>query len=41
MDLRYFGRGVDWIHLAEDGDQFWAFVNTVMNLQVDKMLVIS
>jgi hypothetical protein len=25
---------VDWIHLAEDGDQYWALVNTIMNLQV-------
>jgi hypothetical protein len=25
---------VDWIHLAQDRDQWWALVNTVMNLQV-------
>jgi hypothetical protein len=26
--------GVDWIHLAQDRDNWWAFVNIVMNLQV-------
>jgi hypothetical protein len=26
--------GVDWIDLAEDRDQWRAFVNTVMNLRV-------
>jgi hypothetical protein len=26
--------GVDWIHLAEDGDQWRALVNTVMNRRV-------
>jgi hypothetical protein len=26
--------GVDWIHLAQHKDQWWAHVNTVMNLQV-------
>jgi hypothetical protein len=26
--------GVDWIHLAEDRDQWWVLVNTIMNLQV-------
>jgi hypothetical protein len=26
--------GVDWIHLAQDRDQWQALVNTVMNLQV-------
>jgi hypothetical protein len=25
---------VDWIHLAQDKDQWWARVNTIMNLQV-------
>jgi uncharacterized protein YjcR len=24
----------DWIDLAQDGDKWWAVVNTVMNLQV-------
>jgi hypothetical protein len=26
--------GMDWIDLAQDRDQWWALVNTVMNLQV-------
>jgi hypothetical protein len=26
--------GVDWIHLAEDRDQWCALVNSVMNLEV-------
>jgi hypothetical protein len=35
MDLTEIGwEGVDWIHLAEDRDRWWAVVNTVMNLQV-------
>jgi hypothetical protein len=35
MDLRETGWGsVDWIHLAQDRDQWRALVNTVMNLRV-------
>jgi hypothetical protein len=35
MDLREIGwGGLDWIDLAEDGDQWRALVNTVMNLRV-------
>jgi hypothetical protein len=35
MDLREVGFGdVDWIHLAQDRDRWWALVNTVMNLRV-------
>jgi hypothetical protein len=35
MVLREVDReGVDWIHLAQDRDQWQALVNTVMNLQV-------
>jgi hypothetical protein len=35
MDLREIGLGsVEWIHLAQDRDQWWAVVNTVMNLWV-------
>jgi len=30
----YESKGVDWIHLAEDKDQWQALVNTVMNLMV-------
>jgi hypothetical protein len=26
--------GVDWMHLAQDRDLWWAPVNTVMNLRV-------
>jgi hypothetical protein len=26
--------GIDWIDLAQDGDQWRALVNTVMNLRV-------
>jgi hypothetical protein len=25
---------VDWIHMAQDADHCWAFVNTVMNSRV-------
>jgi hypothetical protein len=35
MDLRETRFGdVDWIHLAQDRDRWWALVNTVMNLWV-------
>jgi hypothetical protein len=35
MDLRETGRNhMDWIHLAQDGDQWRAVVNTVIKLQV-------
>jgi hypothetical protein len=35
MDLREIGwEGVDLFHLAQDRDQWWALVNTVMNLWV-------
>jgi hypothetical protein len=34
-NLREIGwKGVDWIHLAQDRDQWQALVNTVMNLRV-------
>jgi hypothetical protein len=39
MDFRMIGwNGVEWIDLAQDGDQWNALVNTVMNLRVSKML---
>jgi hypothetical protein len=35
MKLREIGwEDVDWIHLAQDMDQWHGLVNTVMNLQV-------
>jgi hypothetical protein len=35
MDFREIGIDrANWIQLAQDGVQWWAFVNTVMNLQV-------
>jgi hypothetical protein len=33
MNLREIGwESVDWIHLAQDRDQWWALMNMVMNL---------
>jgi hypothetical protein len=35
MDLREIEwSGMDWNNLAQDSDQWWAFVNTVTNLCV-------
>jgi hypothetical protein len=35
MDLRGIERGgMDWIHLAQDKEQWTALLNTVMNLGV-------
>jgi hypothetical protein len=35
MDIRGIGwEIVDWLHLAEDRDQWQALLNTVMNLRV-------
>jgi hypothetical protein len=35
MDLREVGwRGMDWIFLVQDRDNWWALVNVVMNLRV-------
>jgi hypothetical protein len=35
MDLREIGWGsVDWIQLAQDGDQWRGFMNAVINLRV-------
>jgi hypothetical protein len=37
LNLREIGgEDVDWIHLAQDRDQWWAGVNTVVNIQVPK-----
>jgi hypothetical protein len=39
IDLREIGwDGTDWIDLAQDRDQWWALVNTVVNLRFHKML---
>jgi hypothetical protein len=29
-----WSEGVGWIQLAQDGDQWWTVVNTVMNVRV-------
>jgi hypothetical protein len=35
IDLREIGwGGMDWSHLAQDKDRWWALVNMVMNLRV-------
>jgi ribosome biogenesis protein Nip4 len=42
MDLREIGFGdVEWIHLAQKKDRWWALVNTAMNLRFHKMRGIS
>jgi hypothetical protein len=42
MDLREIGwDGVDWIDVAEDRDQWAALVNTVLNLRVPCITVLS
>jgi hypothetical protein len=34
MDIKETGwEDVDWIHLAQDRDLWWALVNTVINLR--------
>jgi hypothetical protein len=34
MDREVGWGGMDWIDLAEDRDQWWALLNTVVNLRV-------
>jgi hypothetical protein len=42
MDLRETGFGdVDYIHMAQNRNQWWALVNMVMNLWFDKRQGIS
>jgi len=42
MDLQEIGqKNVDWIHLAEDKDQWQALVNMVINLWVHRRWGIS
>jgi hypothetical protein len=37
LDLREIGiDGANWIQLAQDRIQCWAFVNTIMNLRIPK-----
>jgi len=39
MDLRYiWWEDVDWIHLAQDKDKWWALVTTGTNFQAQKLL---
>ena len=33
-NLQEVGWGVDWIHMAQDKDRWWALVNAVMNVCV-------
>jgi hypothetical protein len=42
MDLREIGwDGMDWIDLAQDRDKWRALVNTVMNLRVSSIKLVS
>jgi hypothetical protein len=42
MDLREIGiHGANWIRLAQDKVQLWAFVSTVMNLRVPKRIFLD
>jgi hypothetical protein len=42
MDLREIGwGGVYWMHMAQDRDQWWILVNTVMKLQVQKIKLVG
>jgi hypothetical protein len=39
MDFREIVfEGIGWMHLAQDRDQMWALVNTVMNLWITKQV---
>jgi hypothetical protein len=40
MDLGETGwSNIDWIHLAQDSDEWRAYVNTVMSLQFQRKLL--
>jgi hypothetical protein len=42
IDHRETGRErMDWIHLAQDRNKWWAVVNTAMNLRVPKKIFTS
>jgi hypothetical protein len=34
VDLMYDCRGVDWVHLAQDRDKWWAIVKVLINIWV-------
>jgi hypothetical protein len=34
MDLKGRCKNVHWVHLTQDRDQWWAYVDTVMNFRV-------
>jgi hypothetical protein len=35
MDLKEIEwEGVDWLYVAQDGDQWWALVNMAVNIRV-------
>jgi hypothetical protein len=38
-EIHRMGGSVDWIHLAQDRDQWRALVSTVMNLRVPEELL--
>ena len=41
MDVQEIGWGIYWIDLAQDRENWWAFLNTVMNIGVPRIAVLS
>jgi hypothetical protein len=37
MYVKMEWEGLDWIYLALDGDQWWAVVNVVINLHINRI----